>query len=145
MPEFRKVLVGLSVFVSICSTGCVFGWPGLREILEDEGVFSRHDAQERKARFTQIFTVGFFTLIGGRVAMGYLLDSRGPRTCSCVGLLFVAIGAFLFAFSDEDNFNAFAPGLAFMGLGGAGIHIANFNISNLFPPIKKSIIPSTSL
>ena len=54
------------------------------------------------------------------------------------------MGAVIFAFSDEDSFNAFAPGLALMGLGGSGVHIANFHISNLFPGIKSSIIATYS-
>ena len=52
--------------------------------------------------------------------MGYLLDTRGPRACTCGGLVFVIAGSMLIAFGDEHSFNAFAPGLALMGLGGSG-------------------------
>jgi hypothetical protein len=58
--------------------------------------------------------------------------------------MFVLLGSLLFAFSDEQTFDAFSAGLAFMGLGGSGIHIANFHISNLFPAVKRSIIASYS-
>ena len=142
--EPRQFIVVWSVFVSILSSGCVFGWPAMKEILEEDGVYRGHDATERKARFAQIFTAGFFTLIGGRVAMGYILDTRGPRACSCAGLALVVLGSVLFSFSDEHSFNAFAPGLALMGFGGSGVHIANFHISNLFPERKGSIIASYS-
>jgi MFS family permease len=112
--------------------------------LVEEGIYSHLSASQQKAKFTQIFTAGFFTLIGARVAMGWVLDKYGPRCCSSIGLFFVAIGAILFAYSDDSGFDAFAAGMALMGLGGSGIHIANFSISNLFPVIKRSIIASYS-
>jgi|MEHZ01.1.fsa_nt_MEHZ010260458.1_1 hypothetical protein len=56
--EQRKLLVVWSIFCSVCSSGCVFGWPAMKEILEVDGVFASHDATERKARFAQVIMSG---------------------------------------------------------------------------------------
>lgn len=136
---------------SFCTSGVVFGWPALVLILNDEGVYaelcedSRLDCEARKVRLSLVFSAGIFCLLGGRFFWGLLLDRHGPRVTSFLSALLIIIGAAMFGASmSTTGLDLYIPAYALIGLGGPGIHLANFHSSNLFPAMKRTVIASFS-
>ena len=117
--------VKLMVFFFIQSfftTGLVFGWPALEQVLRADGVFSgaATDA-ERDGRFANVFNVSQALLTFMMLPAGMLLDRFGPRATSCFGSLLAGIGSALFAFSSEDYL---VYSFSLMCIGGAPVHLA---------------------
>lgn len=73
--------------------------------------------------------------------VGTILDRYGPRVSGLIGVLFLTIGAFLFAFAwDMKPFDGYIPGYLFLALGGPFVFISSFQLSNTFPQYSGLIL-----
>lgn len=81
-----------------------------------------------------ISTVGFAVAIGSRVFVGLFMDIQGPKTtatiCSVVCLLGICL---LASAADESLTTTFLPAWILLSVGGSGLHITGFHLTNLFP------------
>ena len=76
---------------SLLTSGIIFGWPSLVILLKKEGIYREGCGSsivtnattavdicaDQEVKLNLIFTVGFFGLIGSRLALGILLDRCG--------------------------------------------------------------------
>eukprot|EP00435_Cladocopium_sp_Y103_P041018 s452_g11.t1 len=141
------LLLGFTLWQSFLSTGIVYGWPALLNLLRNEGVYSQKcDSQssstcaERTVAFNLVFTVGGATNISGAVLCGVLVDSCGPRGGILTGLVLIMIGSFLMGLSDVESEFAWPLAYAFYGLGGCCVHLAGFSLGNAFGRSKGLVI-----
>eukprot|EP00746_Dinoflagellata_sp_MGD_P156881 gnl/MRDRNA2_/MRDRNA2_86009_c1_seq12.p1 gnl/MRDRNA2_/MRDRNA2_86009_c1~~gnl/MRDRNA2_/MRDRNA2_86009_c1_seq12.p1 ORF type:complete len:472 (+),score=51.54 gnl/MRDRNA2_/MRDRNA2_86009_c1_seq12:74-1417(+) len=145
----RTVWVLIALF-SLWTTGIIFGWPSYVLILNDDGIYTEFclggtlDCEERQLRISLMFTFGYCSLKASRLGWGLLLDYAGPRFTAVSSALTIVVGALLLSASFANLFDGFIPAFALVGLGGSGIHLASFHISNLFPAKKKTVITSFS-
>ena len=86
-----------------------------------------------------IYVMAIFANSMGPLFLGIILDSYGPRACSIVSTLIIALGSLLFAVSDVHGFNYFAVGMCMISFGGSGVQSAIIHLSNLFPRWKASM------
>ncbi|CAL1134005.1 unnamed protein product [Cladocopium goreaui] len=124
------LLLGFTLWQSFLSTGNVYGWPSLLNLLRNEGVYSqkcdnRSICAERTVAFNLVFTVGSATNISGAVLCGVLVDSCGPRGGILTGLVLIMIGSLLMGFSDVESEFAWPLAYAFYGLGGMCVHLSS--------------------
>jgi MFS family permease len=74
--------------------------------------------------------------VGTNVAalpIGAILDNFGPRVCGLIGSILLSIGALLFSFAWQLDFDAYIPGYLVLALGGPFVFISSFQLSNTFP------------
>ena len=139
------------------ATGILYGWPGLVLILKADGMYAplcegsegfNHTESERgcpaqTAALTDLFNVAQATLTGAMVVNGNLLDRFGPRCVSCLGSSLCALGALLFALlpppQPDDAFDMAYVSLCIMAVGGSGVHLSWFHLSNLFPKNRQTV------
>jgi MFS family permease len=117
--------------------GLIFGWASLSSTVL---VSSRDDGGAELSRnYVHVMFVcaSFFNFLGP-LLLGIVLDKYGPRVCSVLSILLVAIGFFLFAMSDVDSMPFFIPAICLIAFGGPGCQNAIIHLSNLFPKWKAS-------
>jgi MFS family permease len=83
-----------------------------------------------------IFVIASFCNFLEPLALGFILDSYGPRVCSIVSVLLITAGSAMFAMSDKDDLPLFIPGMCLIAFGGPGTQNAIIHLSNLFPEWK---------
>lgn len=131
--------------------GPILGYASLREMLVHEAVYSdlcdvddrEGVCEEQELALQAIFVGGYVATIGARLPLGIFLDTYGPRASSACGSLLTAGGGMLLAVSGE-HFDGFVLGAVLIGMGGCGVHLANFHISNQFPDMHRTVIASFS-
>lgn len=154
----RPLLAWAFAFFSVaCMGGVVYGWPSMRKILLRDGTLDTCNAtladaallngtsiqcKEEELAFGLIFTVGATANQGGRFLVGIFLDRFGPRMTSSGCAVLFALGSLLFGFASSTA--AFAAGLLFIGMGGAGTQLAVQSVSALFPEHRSLVMASLS-
>lgn len=141
------LLLGFTLWQSFLSTGIVYGWPSLLNLLRNEGVYSQKCdnrsssiCAERTVAFNLVFTVGGATNVSGAVLCGVLVDSCGPRGGILTGLVLIMIGSLLMGFSNIESEFAWPLAYAFYGLGGCCVHLSGFSLGNAFGRSKGLVI-----
>ena len=151
----RFILLGIVLLCSIWSTGLIFGWAPLYELLVRDGVYSELcnstitptsnsgspstcDAQQSKLNL--IYTVGSASAQASLFLSGILLDWQGPKVTSAVSAMLVSMGCAIFGISTTGSVDLFIFGYTLMGFGGAGVNLATYTITNLFPEHKSWVL-----
>ena len=131
----RALYIVLACLQNMLCGGIFFGWSSISGTLllapESEG------GAGLSVEYVQaIYVVATFTNSLGPLFLGVILDSYGPRACSIVSLVIVALGGFLFSLSNTRTFDMFMPGMCMISFGGSGVQNAIIHLSNLFPEYK---------
>lgn len=80
-----------------------------------------------------MFTIAAVATNVCALPVGAILDRYGPRFCSLIGCLLIAVGCSLLAFAqDLHPTDAYIPGYLFLALGGPFVFISTFQLSNTF-------------
>eukprot|EP01118_Nematostelium_gracile_P001633 TRINITY_DN11695_c0_g1_i2.p1 TRINITY_DN11695_c0_g1~~TRINITY_DN11695_c0_g1_i2.p1 ORF type:complete len:127 (+),score=14.90 TRINITY_DN11695_c0_g1_i2:36-416(+) len=96
----------LQFFVSILTTGIVYGWPGIVLMMNSEGKY-RHlcdeatyqetgTCDERSAKLSLIWSVGMGANIASFLLYGLIIDKFGPRKTSITAICLSCLGILLF-------------------------------------------------
>ena len=129
MANLRNVTMFFLVcwITQLFSGGVIQGWPGLQDILEDEGAFANLDPDAKETAFERIPTLGFLALSAASVVFGLMLDSVGPRVVATLGCLVMTGGNLLLAFSPSDEWLAWA--VFCISFGGIGPYLSNITFA----------------
>lgn len=95
LPCANYVAYVSALINSLLTSGIIFGWPSLVIMLKKENIYREGCASsivnatgvasicsQQEVKLNLIFTVGFFGLIGSRLALGVLLDRCGENVTS---------------------------------------------------------------
>lgn len=83
-----------------------------------------------------MFVVASFFNFLGPVLLGIVLDLYGPRICSILSIMLIALGCGVFGISNQNSLPLFVPGMCLIAFGGPGTQNAIIHLSNLFPDWK---------
>ncbi|CAJ1376024.1 unnamed protein product [Effrenium voratum] len=138
-------LLGFTLYQSFWSTGIVYGWPSLLNLLQSEGVYGgrcsgSESCPERVLAFNLVFSVGGATNVSGGVFCGFLVDCCGPKGGMLTGLVLILVGSLLLGLADVDNDWAWPLAYVFYGLGGCCVHLSSFSLGNAFGSRKGLVI-----
>lgn len=97
---------------------------------------------EQQKRLNLVYTAGSAFTQASLFVSGILLDWQGPKFTATLSSTVVAIGAFLFGASSLWRVDLYIVGFALMGFGGAGVNLATYTVSNLFPNHKSYVVSS---
>ncbi len=131
------------------ASGIIFGWVGLDSLLLKDGVYQwkcpkgEIECEEQKDELHLIYTFAAAGNLFSSLVFGYLLDRFGPRSCLAASLAGVAVGIGLLGLSTEGH-DYFMPSIVLIGATGAGVQIALFHLSNLFPGHKNAVMTTFS-
>ena len=125
----HRVLLFLALLCQGLFAGIVFGWGGLQLLLETDGVYEelcdsgsetsgsgsdsgRADGQceDRTARFSLIYTLGFTTSVWGSLPAGALVDRSGSQASLVVSALLLGSGMLMLGVADSEELDIFVPG-----------------------------------
>ncbi len=139
--SFDYYLLATSMMNSFLVGGVTFGFPGMALMLRKEGCYAGSCScgsfcAAEKEQLALVSTIGFFITIGSRLFLGLLMDAQGPKvtailsgTISLAGTILLAVG--------KDLQQVFIYSWCLLSLGGAGMHIVGFHVTNLFPGTGK--------
>ena len=126
-PGSRRCI--LYVFSFLCTSltaGVVFGWPALRQQLQEDG------SELSEKTLGAIFTAGSWSIFGGRFFTGLVRDRYGTRLMVCLCLIAVALGTLGVGLSDPNSSITLGVSLFFVGLG-SGVQLGILPVAGLFP------------
>jgi LAT3 family solute carrier family 43 protein 3 len=125
--RWRSWILYLLSFVLISlSAGLVYGWPALRQQLQDDGSLLSEKS------LGGVFTTGAWSTQGGRFFVGVGRDRFGTRIVLCVCMVLVTLGCIALAESDPNNVTALSLALFSVGLG-SGVQLCTQPVAGLFP------------
>ncbi|XP_023230141.1 solute carrier family 43 member 3-like isoform X4 [Centruroides sculpturatus] len=155
----HKVCVIIIVFLEyLLFSGIIYGWADLVYVLKLQGVFSNNcnnnvtisgnetianktkSCKSQDDLFDLAFTISSFNKALAAFLSGFLLDWVGLRITRIISSCFILIGGTFLALCDKNNPYYLFPGSLLVGLGGSEIRYGNFQISNLFPKYKMTIM-----
>ncbi|XP_071946368.1 large neutral amino acids transporter small subunit 4-like isoform X2 [Antedon mediterranea] len=97
--------------------------------------------REQDEKLNLAFTVGSFLLSGLTFPIGMVMDKIGCRYLRMVGSLMFAFSCILFGFADVETSSwLLFPAVAFNGVGGIITTFTSFQIANLFPAKRSTVI-----
>ncbi|KAJ9271082.1 hypothetical protein DTO212C5_2740 [Paecilomyces variotii] len=140
----RIAQVLVAVIYCLLAAGIVFGFAAIKPVLIREGVYRDYCTKEelqrgdlvcygQEIRLNLMFTVAAVATNVCALPVGTILDVYGPRVSGIIGSVCLALGASLFAFSQNLPFDGYMPGYLFLALGGPFVFISSFHLSNTFP------------
>lgn len=143
----------------ILFSGIIYGWADLVYVLKLEGVFydgcnnnttkaQLHETPDYRNvtcsnqdnLFDLAFTIASLSKGIAACLMGLLLDWAGLRIVRITSTCFILIGGIFLAICSKDNPYYLFPGSLLVGLGGNEIRFTNFQIANMFPKYKATIM-----
>jgi len=141
-PTKRRVLLfAFGCMQTTLVAGILFGWASVATTLLiaplDEG-----GAGLTMDETTKIFGLAMSTGFFSSLLLGYVLYVGGPRLCSVVSNIIIAIGCQVFAVSQTYRY--FAIGACMMSFGSPGVSNAVIHIANLFPDSRFLVISCLS-
>mgnify|MGYP005844322991 CR=1 FL=1 len=133
----RWVLYIYAFFTVSLVAGTVYGWPGLRRKLREEG------STLSEEQLGAIYTVGAWSTQGVRFFTGLLRDRFGTQRIASFSLLSCAAGFAGMAWSDYNN--PWTLGISMFVIGtGSGLQLCIQPVAGLFPNYSGSILSSLS-
>lgn len=126
----RAILLALFACLQNATIGgLIYGWTAIdRSMLTDS---SENGAGLSPAETTSIFAYSTCVGMVATLVLGVILDRFGPRMCSAIAHVSIAIGCQLFAMSE--TYSMFCLATSLMAFGGPGIQISIVHLANLFP------------
>ncbi|XP_022102165.1 large neutral amino acids transporter small subunit 4-like [Acanthaster planci] len=162
----RYWLVGTMIFENLFFSAVLLGWSSLLPVLLSEGFYSnvctedafendnstsnvtfingypRCDRQDEKLNLA--FTVGSFLLSGLTFPIGLAMDKFGSRKLRILGASMFIVSCLLFGWATVETSWFLFPAVALNGVGGIMTTFTSFQVANLFPS-KRSTIVSFSI
>ncbi|PKS06579.1 hypothetical protein jhhlp_007327 [Lomentospora prolificans] len=139
----RIVQIVVTLIYSLLAAGIIFGYAALKPVLRQEGAYrdtcSAKGGSDRdievcvEMRLNLMFTVAAVASNVATLPMGAILDNFGPRASNIVGSFLLATGSLLMAYAQEVPFDGLLVGYLLLALGGPGVFISSFQLSNAFP------------
>lgn len=138
------------------ASGIVFGFAALKPVLINEGVYREFctpeelDADvevcyEQDLRLNLFFAVASTTCNVSALPVGTILDRYGPRVCTVIGSIFLAIGSMLMGYAFAiPQFDGYMIGNVFLALGGTFVFVQAYSISNAFPKLAGTIVATVT-
>ena len=131
----KYFLVFLACLQNLLCGGIIFGWAAITSGLLSASI-EEGGAELSQRYIHQLFVVATSVNFSGPLLLGFLLDRFGPRTCSIISILLVALGCIVFGASNLTTFPFHLPGIVMIAFGGPGVQSAIIHVSNLFPSSK---------
>lgn len=131
------------IFNSFLLGGVVFGFPSAVLMFRERGIFAADCAcgtncQTQKEAFALVSVLGFSCNIGCRLLWGKVLDTCGPKITSFLTGFLCTVGFSLLAAATSEGYDAaLMPGWCLMAAAGGGMHMAGFQVSNLYAKSKR--------
>lgn len=123
-------------------SGVVYGWPSLRLMLVREGVLSGRCGEAtapgggtcsaQDLALGTAFTVGAWTVQGGRFLGGLLRDAAGTRVAAAAAAAAAAAGFLVLALAGPEDVAAVSGGFGLVGMG-SSLQLAVQPVATLFP------------
>lgn len=127
----RWLLLAAACLQNSTTTGLLFGYAALEPALQ-----SLKSSGDDDVDVAQVFTFAMtVNMLSPLVLAGPILDSFGPRLCSCVCTGLVGAGFFLFGISpwlSARPLSWLLPAFLLIGAGGPGCQCCLFHTANLF-------------
>ena len=139
MKSSRAVVLAFGATQITLYAGAIYGWPSLRLLLQDDGMYADQTDKDRALSFALVFAVGSAFAQAARLPIGFFLDLVSPRASSSLALFCTSLGAVLFALSDPDR-DLLIPALSFIGFGGAGIQLSVQPLARLVPGHESVVV-----
>jgi LAT3 family solute carrier family 43 protein 3 len=131
------ILYAFSFLCTSLVAGLTYGWPTLRQQLQDDG------CNLSEKTLGAIFTVGAWSSQGSRFFTGLARDRFGTQRTVTVCMVLVTLGILGIGWSDPNN--AMALGVSMLALGcGSGVHLCVQPIAGLFPQNTGLVLMSLS-
>jgi len=126
----RLALLLFAILQNGMAGGVIFGWAAIDSTLlvASESNGGAAVAPEKTAH---VFSWASSVAMVSAFCLGAILDFSGPRVCSILSCLSIAIGSRMLASSQD--FAQFAFGACVVSFGGPGIGASIIHLSNLFP------------
>ena len=112
------------------------------EVPTTSGAYTSPLCEAQQQRLILIYTAGSAFTQASLFVSGVFLDFQGPKLTASLSSLVVAVGSFLFGAASLYKLDLYIFGFALMGFGGAGINLATYTVSNLFPRYKSWVVSS---
>ena len=134
----RAAYILVACMQNMLCGGIFFGWSSISSTMLMAS--TNNGGPELQLNYIQyIYVMAIFANSMGPLFLGIILDSYGPRMCSIVSTLIIAVGSLLFAISNVNDFDYFVVGMCMISFGGSGVQSAIIHLSNLFPKWKASM------
>lgn len=125
----RVLLVCFAMLQITLAAGLIVGWPGIAGSMLVEPL-ATGGAGLTLDQTTQLYSLAAAINYVAPLFLGLVLDNFGPRTCSILSNIIVAIGLLIFA--KGSSFQAFAAGIGFVAFGGPSVQQCLLHIGNMF-------------
>ncbi|XP_061756090.1 equilibrative nucleobase transporter 1-like isoform X1 [Nerophis ophidion] len=156
-PKCPGVRRGLSVFTGmvecLCFAGILFGWASLVFILKTQGFFGSFcvnatginssqvlDCRGQDEQFSLVFTIASFMNYFVTLLNGFIFDRFGTTVARVYAICLHLMGTLMVAFSTPARAALLFPALSFIAVGGSMLLLTNFQVANLFPNNRSTVI-----
>ncbi|XP_061756086.1 equilibrative nucleobase transporter 1-like isoform X3 [Nerophis ophidion] len=156
-PKCPGVRRGLSMFTGmvecLCFAGILFGWASLDFILKTQGFFGSFcvnatgingsqvlDCRGQDEQFSLVFTIASFMINFVTLLNGFIFDRFGTTVARVYAICFHLMGTLMVAFSTPARAALLFPALSFIAVGGSMLLLTNFQVANLFPNNRSTVI-----
>ncbi|ELR25288.1 uncharacterized protein ACA1_290640 [Acanthamoeba castellanii str. Neff] len=151
----KAVMLAVSTFVMLTTTGSVYGWSPILLILQELGVYSElctgddtpqpgdgdiTTCEAQDLRLNLIYTAAVMSLGLTTLGWGIMVDWLGPRVILPLSSVFFGAGCLLFAFSRPQGFDAYAIGFVGIAAGGCGMFYGLVRLSELFGKRRVTVL-----
>jgi MFS family permease len=133
----RFGLLAFAVLQNGLLGGIIFGWASIDSTMLVASI-DKGGAGVNPEKTSHVFSWASSVAMLSSFFLGCVLDTCGPRVCSIVSCLSIAIGSALLA--AQTNFTQFSVGACFTAFGGPGICTSIIHIANLFPSFRNLIM-----
>jgi len=135
---YKKYAIISAYLNSFLVGGVTFGYSGMVLILRKEGIYADNCAcgsfcAKQKEGLALVSTVGFASAIGCRLFVGLFMDHYGPKLTSVICCSICFSGFLLLAIKNSSELeDIFMTAFILISIGGSGLHICGFHLTNLF-------------
>ncbi|GFH44718.1 hypothetical protein CTEN210_01192 [Chaetoceros tenuissimus] len=135
---YKKYAIISAYLNSFLVGGVTFGYSGMVLILRKEGIYADNCAcgsfcAKQKEALALVSTVGFASAIGCRLFVGLFMDHYGPKLTSVICCSICFSGFLLLAITNSSELeDIFMTAFILISIGGSGLHICGFHLTNLF-------------
>ena len=143
--RFKHLCLLICMLNSFLVGGLTFGFSGMSLMLRKEGIFAGQCGcgsfcSAEKQALALVSTVGFAVAIGSRLSIGLFLDVNGPKLTSVLCTTISFVGFLLLGLSSSEQLkSSFIWAWSLIALGGSGLHIVGFHMTNNYNGQSKQV------
>ena len=134
----RLFLAALAVVQNALVGGVLFGWNSVDRTLLAAPLING-GAGLSSTETTTVFSAASATAFVSALLLGLVLDRFGPRACSIVAHLAVALGFQLVAHATS-HYKRYLLGFCLIAAGGPGIQASVVHVSNLYGSVRYAVL-----